>query len=179
MSVHIALLRAVNVGGRKVTMAELREAISGLKGFAKVRTLLQTGNLVFEAKGGDERLERRIEDAVETRFGLRSEAMVRTAEEWDEAIAANPFAKEAREMPAFTVLLALKGPPVDGGLEALRAAIPGQERVEVVGRNAYLVYPEGQGVSKLMPAMIERRLGVRGTARNWNTVLKLKALAEA
>ncbi|MBS0295472.1 MAG: DUF1697 domain-containing protein [Proteobacteria bacterium] len=179
MSTHIALLRAVNVGGRKVSMAELREAIAALDGFENVRTLLQTGNLVFEASGPDAGLEQRIEDAVEATFGLRSEAMVRSASEWDEAIAANPFAKEAREIPAYTVLSALKAEPVEGGLEALRAVIPGNERVEIVGRNAYFVYPDGQGVSKLMPAMIERRLGVRGTARNWNTVLKLQAMAAA
>ena len=70
-----------------------------------------------------------------------------------------------------------KAAPADGALEALRAAIKGPEQVAIVGRNAYLVYPDGIGRSKLTITVIEKKLGVRGTARNWNTVLKLAEMA--
>ena len=61
-------------------------------------------------------------------------------------------------------------------IAALRAAIPGRERVEARGREAYFVYPDGVGRSKLTPALIEKHFGGAGTARNWNTVLKLLAV---
>jgi uncharacterized protein (DUF1697 family) len=71
----------------------------------------------------------------------------------------------------------LKSAPRAPQVEALRAAIKGRERVEVDGRHAYLFYPDGIGRSKLTNAVIESRLGARGTGRNWNTVQKLAALA--
>jgi uncharacterized protein (DUF1697 family) len=70
----------------------------------------------------------------------------------------------------------LKSAPAEGGLAALRAAIAGKEQVELIGRNLYLTYPDGIGDSELTTTVIERRLGVRGTARNWNTTLKLGEL---
>ncbi len=66
-----------------------------------------------------------------------------------------------------------------GRLESLRAAIKGPERVDIVANTAYLFYPDGMGRSKLTITMIEKKLGARGSARNWNTVLKLLALANA
>ena len=73
----------------------------------------------------------------------------------------------------------LKTAPAAGALERLRAAIKGPEGVELIGRNAYLVYPDGIGRSKLTIGVIEKALGVRGTGRNWNTVVKLAEMAEA
>ena len=71
----------------------------------------------------------------------------------------------------------LRGAPTAVALTALRAAIQGREVVEARGRELYLVYPDGVGPSKLTITVIERKLGLRGTARNWNTTLKLAALA--
>ncbi len=71
----------------------------------------------------------------------------------------------------------LSGTPAKDALEALRAAIKGPETVRLIGRNAYLAYPAGIGSSKLTITVIERKLGFRGTARNWNTVLKLADMA--
>jgi uncharacterized protein (DUF1697 family) len=177
MTTHIALLRAVNVGGRKVTMAELRETVSAMKGLGEVRTLLHTGNLVLTAEAGGADLEQRLEAAIAERFGIEVPVMARTAGQWRALVEANPFPREAADTPGYLVLLALKGEPVAGGAEALDAAIPGREYARVLGDNAYLVYPDGQGQSRLTPVLIERKLGVKGTARNWNTVLKLKAMA--
>ena len=178
MTVHIALLRGVNVGGRKaVAMADLRALAAGL-GLTEPRTLLQSGNLVFGAEGraGPE-LETSLETELQARLGLESSVMVRGVAEWSAAIAANPFAAKAAADPGHLLLMALKAPPASGALAALRAAIKGPERVELEGRHAWLVYPDGVGDSRLTNVVIERRLGVRGTARNWNTALKLQALA--
>ena len=71
----------------------------------------------------------------------------------------------------------MAGDDAEAAVAALRAAAVGPELIKVAGREAYITYPAGIGGSKLTAAVIERKLGTRGTARNWNTVLKLAALA--
>ena len=175
--VRIALLRAVNVGGRKVVMAELRALLAEL-GLDEPRTLLASGNAIFESSEKPAALEARLEQAIEARFGLRSDVMVRTPAECAAALAAGPFQREAKAAPARTYVMFLKTAPSAEAVEALLAAVePMPERVTVSGREAYLHYPGGAGTSKLTNALIERKLGVRGTARNWNTVGKLAQFA--
>ncbi len=177
MAAHIALLRAVNVGGRSLKMGDLA-AFARDQGLDNPRTLLQSGNLVFDSpKKPDAVLEKRLEAEAEARFGFQIDFMVRSAAEWRALIAANPFAEAAREDPGHLLVMPLKARPAAGALEALRAAIKGREVAEVVGRDAYLVYPDGIGRSKLTITVIERKLGVRGTGRNWNTVLKLQEMS--
>jgi uncharacterized protein (DUF1697 family) len=176
VSRHIALLRAVNVGGRPAPSADLR-AMFGELGLGDARTLLQSGNVVFEAgKSADSTLEKRLEAAFEKRFGFASDVLIRSAAEWRETVAANPFPNEALNAPARLLLFALVKAPGADKAKALQADWPGPEQVKVIGRESYIVYPDGIGPSKLTNQVIERRLGVRGTGRNWNTVLKLAAL---
>ena len=177
MASHVALLRAVNVGGRNlIGMSDLRASFLGL-GFTGARTLLQSGNVVFDGgRRSSAALETLLEGETEKCFRVRVDYMVRTAKEWRETVAGNPFGDEARKDPSHLVVMFLKQTPRAGAERALRAAIKGPERVRVAGRHAYIVYPAGIGRSKLTPALLERELGARGTGRNWNTILKLGAL---
>ena len=180
MTRYIALVRAVNLGGRNpLGMSDLRDLAARL-GHGEARTLLASGNLLFENRARPTAaLERELEAAARKRLGLETEFFVRTADEWRAIVEANPFPKEARKDPARLVLMCLKGTPGTKEFAALQAAIQGREVVRGGERAAYFVYPDGQGRSKLTPAVIEKKLGTRGTARNWNTVLKLAALAGA
>jgi uncharacterized protein (DUF1697 family) len=175
---NIALLRAINVGGRNmVAMADLRMFFETL-GFTNARTLLQSGNLVFDGgRGRSDALERLLEQHAAKRLGLQTDFIVRGADEWAEVVRANPFRKEAAADPGRLIVMALKSAPERERLSALRAAINGPERAELVGKQAYIVFPDGQGRSKLTVAAIEKALGTRGTGRNWNTVLKIHNLA--
>ncbi|MBC6982744.1 DUF1697 domain-containing protein [Caulobacter sp. 17J80-11] len=178
MKSWIALLRGVNVGGhRKAPAAELRVLLAEM-GFAEPRSLLASGNLVFGAEGTTAgELERRLEAAFSERMGLDTDVMVRSPEDWTAAIAANPFRVEAEREPSRAFVMALKSAPAAAEIAALKASIAGwPEQVEVVGREAFLVYPNGAGTSKLTNALIDRKLGTRGTARNWNTTRKLRAM---
>lgn len=180
LAVHIALLRAINVGGnRKVAMADLRSLVEEL-GFADVRTLLQSGNLVFRSggpDGGD--LEARLQTAARDRLGLETDFMVRGAAEWSRIVANNPFPDAAAQDPAHLAIVFLKTPTTKADIEALRRASPGPERIAGGGRELYIVYPDGMGRSLLTPAIMKRTIGIPGTARNWNTVLKLAAMTTA
>jgi uncharacterized protein (DUF1697 family) len=178
MTVRIALLRAINVGGHaKVAMSDLRDFVAAL-GFADVQSSLQTGNLRF--RGGrqtDSALERLLEAEAAKRLDLRTDFFVRTAKEWETIVAKNPFHDEARRNPGHLVVMFLKSVPDTNAVAALRAAISGREIVAAEGRQAYIVYPDGIGRSRLTNRVIEAKLGTRGTGRNWNTVLKLADLA--
>ena len=180
MTTHLALLRAINVAGHKmVAMADLRDLLTRL-GFAGARSLLQSGNLVFQSEGRTgAQLERLLEVEAGKRLALQTDFFVRTAREWKAIVAHNPFREEAGWDPGHLVLMLLKDEPDGTDVEALQAAITGREVVRTGGRHLYIVYPDGQGRSRLTNLLIERKLGTRGTARNWNTVLKLGALGNA
>jgi uncharacterized protein (DUF1697 family) len=172
---HIVLLRAVNVGGRKAIMAELRQWLADL-GFESPRTLIQSGNLVFRSPQTGAALEALLEREAEARLGLVTDFFARTADEWRALIAANPHQAMAKDDPAHLMVMPLKAAPDPAKVEALQAWIPGRETLAAHGRELYVTYPDGAGESKLTTAAIERRIGVRGTARNWNTVGKLAAM---
>lgn len=168
MRTYVALLRAINVAGHQmIAMSALREAIAEL-GFEDVQTLLQSGNVIFRGRAASTAsIEKRLATAFPTDF------FVRTRDEWSAMVARNPFSREAKDDPARLVVMCLRDAPSGDAVAALREAIRGREYLEVHGREAYIVYPDGQGRSKLTNALIEKRLATRGTARNWNTVLKI------
>lgn len=179
MTTYIGLLRAVNLGSHnKVSMSDLREWLAGL-GMSEVRTLLQSGNMVFRGEARSmAQLETTLESAAARQLGLETGFFVRTAKEWQGIIAANPFPKEAKADPGHLVMMCLKDAPAAKSVTALQDAIKDREVVRASGRHAYFVYPDGIGRSRLTMTLIEKKLGTTGTARNWNTVLKLGALTE-
>ena len=173
-SLHVALLRGINVGGRNmIAMAKLREMLADL-GFTGVRTLLQSGNVVFDgSRRADAELERLLETETAARLGVSANYMVRSAGEWARIVARNPFEDMAKNDPSHLVVMCLKSAADAKKVTALQTAIEGPERIHGDGKKLYIAYPAGIGRSKLTGTLIERKLGTRGTARNWNTVLKL------
>jgi uncharacterized protein (DUF1697 family) len=173
----IALLRAVNVAGRNmVAMADLRQLLERA-GLSDPKSLLQSGNLVFgdSKRRSGAALERLLETEAAKRLDLHTEFFVRTADEWQGVIARNPFPGEAESDPGHLLVMTFKEKLDPSRVKALQAAIVGRERIRADGREAYVVYPDGVGRSKLTTALIDKSLGARGTGRNWNTVLKLAA----
>lgn len=176
MTTQIALLRAINVGGtKKITMADLAGFFVAL-GFDQVRTIVQTGNVVFvEDSASGAELGETLASEAKSRLGLDTDFFVRSAAEWEAAVAQNPFHMEAESDPAHLVVMALKDTPDAAAVSALQAAVQGPELVRAAGNQLYVVYPAGIGRSRLTLKLIERKLDTRGTGRNWNTVLKIAA----
>ena len=165
---QIALLRGVNLGGRKVVMSELREVCEAA-GFTGVRTLIASGNLVLGAKEKGAKLEAKLEKVILDGLGLKAAVFVRDSDQLDAIIAANPFKLFAKSNPNFLVITFMRGAATKAELEAMeKTALTGEEVRQ--GKDClYIKFPEGQGVSKLkMPKL--------ATARNWNTVTKLAAI---
>ncbi|MGH6871024.1 MAG: DUF1697 domain-containing protein [Rhizomicrobium sp.] len=173
----VAFLRAVNVGGTgKIAMADLR-ALAEELGLGEPRTLLQSGNLVFDAKGKTPKvLEALLEKELTARFDLKCRVMVRGARQMKALAARNPFPKEAKNDPARLHVFFLKDTADAAAVAALNAAIKGRETAKGHGREVFLHYPDGMGESKLTNAVVERALSSPGTARNWNTVTKILEL---
>ena len=177
---RIALLRGINLGGKRlVAMADLRAFFTRL-GFSDVQTLLQSGNVVFTSRGAartSAALEALLEKAAEKALGMPVEFHVRSAAEWQTMIEANPFRAEAASDPSHLLVSFFKTTLLPANVAALRTAITGRETLHAAGRHLYMVFPDGIGNSKTV-GLIDRKLAARGTARNWNTVLKLAALAD-
>ncbi len=168
----VALLRAVNVGGRKLPMAELRALCAEL-GWEEVGTYIQSGNVVFTAAGTPAALEKVLEDAIADRFGLDVPVVIRTAAEWAHYPPGNPFPKAAMDEPNRLMLLLSKAPPAKGAEHVIQARAVAGEQVKRAGDALWFHYPDGAGTSKLTPSLIDRAVSSPATARNYNTVLKL------
>ncbi len=154
-------------------MAVLRDWIEEM-GFDAVETYIQSGNVVFDAR---ERSAQKIARAIRERILERSSfdvpVMVRSRRELAAAARANPFRAAADRDPRSVNIAFLSAKPKEAGLAQLRALDAGKDRFESVGRELYLHFAYGSARSKLLNTVIERKLGVDSTARNWRTVLKL------
>jgi uncharacterized protein (DUF1697 family) len=179
MAAFICFLRGVNVGGKgKVPMADLRALLEGL-GFDKVKTLLQSGNAVFAAKGGTATaLAGKIEAAIEKRFAYRSDVHLLTPSDLRRIVEANPYPGEAKKDPSHLIVRFIARPIDKTAQAALAATAAEGEKFKVTPGAIFLYYAHGIARSKL-GSTLDRKDGARGTGRNWNTVTKLLDLAEA
>ena len=169
MSTQVALLRGVNLGRRKVIMSELRELVEDA-GFSDVRTLVASGNLVLAAKIKGAKLEAELEQIILDGLGLKTDVFVRDADQLAAIVAANPFKPFAKSQPNFLVVNFMRAFASAAEMQAMQASALTGEEVKQGEGCLYIKFPKGQGVSKLkMPKL--------GTARNWNTVTKLAAMA--
>lgn len=167
MTSYVALLRAVNVGGTgKLPMADLRDMCAAL-GFEGVRTYIASGNALFASDLPEQGVKEALEQRLQAYAGKPVGVMVRTAEEMQAVLDANPFPDAA---PNRTLVTFLDVTPAADALTQVRNLTI--ERLALGGREVYIDYATGLGTSKLvLPA------AAGGTARNMNTVAKLAQLA--
>ncbi|MDQ0058689.1 DUF1697 domain-containing protein [Paenibacillus harenae] len=183
MTIYIALLRGINVGGNnKIKMADLRVALGDL-GLNNVQTYIQSGNVLFESEEDEGVLREKIEQQIEKVFGLPIKTILRTVEDLKNIVANLPFsegqiagAEEAGEGASLYVAMLLSEPERER-IDKLRAFETEDERFHIVGKDVYLLFKRSVRNSKLS-AQVEK-LGVLPTTRNWNTINKLIELADA
>jgi uncharacterized protein (DUF1697 family) len=179
MSAIISLLRGINLGGhRKIKMDELRILYETL-GLEEPKTFIQSGNVVFRSKERNlTRLAKRIEEAIERKFGFRADVILRTASEMKEVVRKNPFAKRRDIVPSKLLVTFLANNLPTEVQEKLGKIEADPEEVRTERREIYIYFPDGMGRSKLTP-VIGRILQNTGTGRNWNTVIKLLEMAKS
>ncbi|GDX81339.1 hypothetical protein LBMAG42_31500 [Deltaproteobacteria bacterium] len=176
MSIFVALLRGINVGGKHLLpMADLRAVCEGL-GWSRVVTHIQSGNVVFYAHGAEADLASSLAHALETRLGFRVPVIVRPGASLTGTLAANPFAIAGEDASLCFVAL-LSSAPSPERVEKLDPTRSPPDRFIVVGSDVFLHLPNGAARTKLTVDWLERQLGGVATIRNLRTLAALADLA--
>jgi uncharacterized protein (DUF1697 family) len=177
MPAYVSLFRGINVGGNhQVKMADLKALHEALS-LADVLPYIQSGNVVFTSDEADaQSLRERIEEGFSGRFGFRSEVYLRTTADMQGIIERNPFHRQPDKEPARVVVTFLPTGTEPADWEGAIRTYPGPEEVVLLGDELHFYYPNGQGASKIATTALGKQLKTVGTARNWNTVLKLHEL---
>lgn len=174
---YISFIRGINVGGhKKVKMADLRALYLDL-GFRDPRTLLQSGNVIFEADATDmAEVNARIETGILQRCGFEAQVLLWTPAAFRAALADHPFTAEQLERGSHAMIVFLSGAPDERAVAALVGNNPGSEAITAKGQALYVFYTGGVARSKLDGKRIEKSLGLVASARNWNTCQRLLKL---
>ncbi len=178
MEKYIAVLRGINVSGkRKIKMADLRDLLE-LEGFENVQTYIQSGNVVFSAKAYNARkLEHQISTLIEKHYGFDVPVIVMEASQVKEIMTHNPFLPENAENLHTLYVAFLSDEPVS---ETIKNIPPEQflpDRFYIKGKHVFLCYATRYSNSKLDNNFLEKKLKVTATTRNWKTIKALAAMA--
>ncbi|MGK0364832.1 MAG: hypothetical protein ACI85O_001892 [Saprospiraceae bacterium] len=179
MTKKIALLRGINVGGkRKVLMADLRQLLEG-NGFTDVKTYIQSGNVIFTLKEELDNLEiaKKIETVISDNYEFDVPVVVRTAEEWERAIKDSPFYEADMEDISQLHLTFLKEKPTDENQEKTETYDYPPDKFIIKNTEIYILCLGKYHKTKLSNTFFEKKLKVSTTTRNWKTVLKLLELS--
>jgi uncharacterized protein (DUF1697 family) len=176
VTVWVAFLRGVNVGGgNRLPMAELRASVESL-GYVDAVTYIQSGNVVFRSDEPEATIAERLSAMLVERHGLSVPIVVRAGDEVARAVDRHPFTDPGIDPKLLHIAFLDRVPPPTGGPDPDRW-LP--DRWLVDGRELFLVYPNGSGRSKMTIDRFERPWQVTATARNLNTIAKLAELAAA
>jgi uncharacterized protein (DUF1697 family) len=183
MTVYVALLRGINVGGKNIIkMAALKEAFEAI-GLSKVKTYIQSGNVLFISNEEEEILCNKIEHEIQTVFGITTKIILRTADELEQIIFNCPFTeeeiKEAEQLSEveslYVALLPLK--LNEENIQRIEPYRNKGDNYEIIGRDVYLLFQHSIRNSKLAGNL--NKLELPSTVRNWKTLRKLSELAKA
>ena len=176
MTVYVALLRGINVGGHNpLPMADLR-AIATASGLADVETYIQSGNVVGRSRKAAAKVGAALHDAILDLAGIDARVVVRSRAELGALVAANPFLARAGDEKHLHVSFLFE----PGDPDAIAGVDPADyapDEVSLQGVDAYLHTPNGFGRAKIASESMMRRLGIVGTVRSWRTVTALAGLA--
>lgn len=177
MTTFIGLIRGINVGGKAILpMAVLRDVLTEI-GTVSPRTLMQSGNFVCKAEGSASELEQTLEEALGAKLDKTFGVLVRTLEQWEAVLAANPFPSEAIEDPSHLLIFTCNSPLSKDDAQTVSAACEEPERVLEIGDTLFAYLGNGVADNKISKHPIMRTFLKNATGRNWNTACKLRDLA--
>jgi uncharacterized protein (DUF1697 family) len=179
MQTFVALMRGINVGSaRKLPMVDLR-ALCVRLGLERPRTYIQSGNLLVDAKGNGAALRRLLEKEIAACFGFAVDVIVRTAADWENYVAANPFAGDVKALPNMVHLYLPRDPLKSGAAKALEQRAQSGERIGAAAGALWIDYgANGVARTKLSPGLIDKACGSPTTGRNWNSVSAISKMIE-
>jgi len=178
MPTYISMLRGINLGGHKIVKMERLRAMFESLGFARVRTYIQSGNVIFEARTvSTSVLSGRIEKKIQSEFGFPVTVISKTSAEIGKAIESNPFLKERGIDISKLHVTFMWQPPAQADLKKLEALAAAPDRFHSLRTEVYLYCPNGYGETKLSNNTLAKLLGSGATTRNWKTVNKLHQMS--
>lgn len=172
MAVYLSILKGINVGGqKKILMADLKQLYENLN-LKKVKTFIQSGNVIFEAKN-DKQLSKRIEQKIFENYNFNVPVILRTIEEMEQILTKNPFLKEKNSAPEKLYVTYLAEHPAEENISKIKNTY-GPDQFCIIGKEVFLYYPNaGYGTTKLTNNFFENKLKVTATTRNWKTTNEL------
>jgi len=176
---YISILRGINVGGhKKIKMADLKALYVALN-FKAVETYIQSGNVIFESSSSDvSTLKSTIEIAISEEFGFDVPVLIRSVQDWKQVMDNCPFLPVDLNVDGTNVLVTfLSEPPETERILVVKALVKPPEELHILGREVYLHCPNGYGNTKLSNPLLERKLAVEATTRNWKSVVKLAEMS--
>lgn len=178
MKKYIALLRGINVSGQKlIKMERLCESVSRL-GFEDVSTYIQSGNILFSFADTEiANICDLLSGMILSDFGFDVGVIVIEPGELEKTIADNPFSNRTPENSTQPYVGFLSEIPSSENVKSLEDVDFGNDEFHIIGKRIYIWYADSAGKTKLSNAVIERKLKVVSTARNWKTVQKLRELS--
>ncbi|MFP5115452.1 DUF1697 domain-containing protein [Bacillaceae bacterium C204] len=176
MTIYIALLRGINVGkNNRIKMADLKTLLETM-GLEKVKTYIQSGNVLFEAKDEALRLSHRLKAEISKTFGFPVPVILRTAEEYKQIIRDCPYSMDSLKVGESIQLAFLAEEPSQEKIDYLRSFDSEPDECFIKGKEVYLLLRQSILDSKLAKQL--PKLDVPATVRNWKTVMKLSTMVE-
>jgi len=176
MTIYIALLRGINVGkNNRIKMADLKNLLETM-GLEKVKTYIQSGNVLFESSDDAARLSQQLEEEISKTFGFPVPVILRTAEEYEQIIRDCPYSMESLKEGESIQLAFLAGEPSQEKIDNLRSFKSEPDECFINGKEVYLYLRQSILDSKLAAQL--PKLEVLATVRNWKTVIKLSTMIE-
>ena len=172
MQSYISFLRGVNMTGHNsIKMADLLALFLKL-GFADAETYIQSGNVIFTDPGDvlPSAFSTTIEQAILEKFNFIIPAMIRTSQELTYLLSTNPFLAEPDFNPAKMAVIFLHEEPSASQLLKVADVDYPPDKFKIIGRDIFIYCPNGFGRTKLYTNFFEKKMGVKGTARNWKTI---------
>lgn len=177
MTIYIALIRGINVGGHNlIKMQDLRNSLKSI-GLGHVQTYIQSGNIVFQSEDKPEKLKLQIEQVIKSEFGFLVPVILRSSTEWEEIIKNCPYAVNSLSEGESIHLALLETEPTKACIQTLLTFKSKTEECYINGKEIY-VYLQGSFHRAKLPIQIQK-IGVSATVRNWKTIKKLEAMVNA
>ncbi len=178
MSIYVAMLRGINVGGQRIVKMESLRASFEAWGFSRVRTYVQSGNVIFEVqKTSSKDLPKIITAKISKDFGFSILVILRTSDEIRKIVGGNPFLDEKAVDHSKLHITFLSALPAKDATERIDALNARPDQFHVGGREIYLYCPNGYGRTKLSNTALEKALSVGATTRNWKTASTLARIS--
>ncbi len=181
MNRYISILRGINVGGhKKILMADLKKLYTNL-GFENVVSYIQSGNVIFDSSiNTSDDLKQMIQEIITSNYSFEVPVIIRTVKDLETVIKEDPFIEiDKTENGSKLHVAFLSETPEVQALQNLIDFIKESEECVLIDNHLYIWYPNGAGRSKLTTQVIERKLDVQATLRNWKTALKMLELSKS